>query len=189
MPNSIRNFFSCILLLLIVGCKSQTLSLKETTNQAVKELGPNPYFVVNGEPVDQKTFVSLNKADISTLSIIYGKEATDLFNENGKDGVITVQTKTYAINKFQSTFKALSDEYNEMIDMYKDSEIQYILNKKILKEDFEGTLSFIDETLLKSIKIIDSTKLSRKYGIIDKKVGVVIKSKPPKDLYNSKKKF
>lgn len=182
-------FSLCILLLLIVGCKSQVLPVKEMTKQATKKLGPNPHFVVNGESVDQKTFTSLNEADISTLSIISGKEATDLYNEKGKDGVITVQTKAYAKKKFQSTFRALSNKYNDMIDNYEDNEIQYILNKKPLVKDIEGTLSFIDITLLKSIKIIDSAKLSRKYGIVDKKIGVVIKSKRPKHLYDSKKDF
>ncbi|QHI38317.1 hypothetical protein IMCC3317_37080 [Kordia antarctica] len=181
--------FLCVLLLVIVSCKSSVIPLKESANNAIKELGPNPYFEVDGKGVSQKTFTSLNEADITSLSIIYGKEATDLFDEKGKDGVIIVQTKAYARKKFQVLFKTLSQEYSEVITNYEDDEIQYILNKRVLEENFEGSLAMIDENLLKSIKIIDSTKLSRKYGVSGKKVGVVIKSKRPKDLYDSKEKF
>lgn len=181
--------FLCVLLLVIVSCKSSVIPLKESVSKGVKELGPNPYFEVDGEAVSKRTFASLNRENVTSLSIFYGKEATDLFDEKAKDGAITVQTKTYARKKFQAFFKTLSEEYNEVITNYKDDEIQYILNKRVLKEDFEGSLAMIDENLLKSIKIIDSAKLSRKYGVIDKKVGVVIKSKRPKDLYNSKEKF
>jgi hypothetical protein len=182
-------YFFLVLALCLLSCKTKVASVQETTKQATKKLGANPYFVVNGEPVDKKTFASLNEKDITNLSIITGKEATDLYNENGKDGVITVQTRAYAKKKFQTTFRALSNVYDEMIDNYQHDEIQYILNKKPLEGNFEGSLSLIDASLLKSIKIIDSAKLSRKYGITDKKVGVVIKAKAPKNLYNAGKRF
>nr|WP_321237636.1 hypothetical protein [uncultured Psychroserpens sp.] len=179
----------CILLLLAFSCKSKILPVKEIAKNATKQLGPNPYYEVDGKSVDKNTFMSLNPDNISTLTIYYDEEAIDLFNEKGKDGAITIQTIAYAKKKYQSLFKSYSSEYNEIINEYSENEIQYILNGRILKDDFEGKLSLIDEKLLKSIKIIDSSKLNKKYEINDKKVGVVIKAKRPKNLYNSKEKF
>jgi hypothetical protein len=176
--------FILVLLMIILGC-----SHKLAPTQATQKLGPNPYFEFDGKPVEFSYLKTVNPMDISVIHNYYNKEAIKLYGEKAKDGAVLIETRTYAKNNFEAFFKRCSGEYGEMINKTDTSDIQYILNERILKKNIEGDLSLITEKTLKSIKLIDSQELENKYQVKDKKVGVIVEAKRPKDLYNSKKKF
>jgi hypothetical protein len=55
-----------------------------------------------------------------------------------------------------------------------DSSIQYILNSKILTEDFEGKLALIDDKDFKGIQIINKEQLLKDYNITGMDYGAII---------------
>lgn len=162
----------------ITSCKCKISPVKESTNDAFKKLGKKPLYQINGNQVDQNTFFSTIPDSIASLTIIYGNEALDKFSENGRDGAVTLQTIGYARLKYESYFKKTSEYYNIIKDKYHENEIQYIVNKKVLKQENYGELlRFVEDGVLKKLKIIDSLELKNKYNVNNKKIGVILKSK------------
>jgi len=158
-------------------------------SKAIYKLGPNPYYEIDGKPVEFNYLITINADDIAILTTFYDKEANKLYGEKAKDGAVIITTRAYAKNRFETFFSSTSSEYKELLNKADTSEIQYILNNRILKNDYEGNLALVTNVNLKSIKIIGDQELSQKYHVLNKKYGIIIYAKRPKDLYNSKKKF
>jgi len=59
----------------------------------------------------------------------------------------------------------------------------------VLKENFEGDLASINDTVFKGIEIITRRQLVEEYGITGKEFGIIIKSDLPVNLHNEKSKF
>lgn len=53
-----------------------------------------PLFIIDGVPVDQDNFRSLNQNDIATMSVLKDASATAIYGNRGAGGVILVTTKT-----------------------------------------------------------------------------------------------
>ena len=53
-----------------------------------------PLFVIDGVPVDQDNFRSLNQNDIATMSVLKDAAATAIYGNRGAGGVILITTKT-----------------------------------------------------------------------------------------------
>jgi hypothetical protein len=173
-----------LLTILIYSC-----SHRLTPTEAIYKLGANPYFEVDGNPVDRSYLDSINSNEIASLTTFYDKDAISMFGEKSKDGAVLIETKTFARNKFETLFKKFSLDYEALLKHTERNEIQYILNGRVLVENYEGDLVAISEKTLKRITIIRSKELEDKYQVKDKKAGVIIEAERPRNLYNSKKKF
>jgi TonB-linked SusC/RagA family outer membrane protein len=53
-----------------------------------------PLFIIDGVPVDQDNFRSLNQNDIETMSVLKDAAATAVYGNRGSGGVILITTKT-----------------------------------------------------------------------------------------------
>lgn len=53
-----------------------------------------PLFVIDGVPVDQDNFRSLNQDDIQSISVLKDAEATSVYGNRGAGGVVLVTTKS-----------------------------------------------------------------------------------------------
>jgi hypothetical protein len=80
----------------------------------------------------------------------------------------------------------LKVEKNLLAFLNSESSVVYILNGGILKENFEGELSFVDNKSLIELTVFGAEKLKKDFGI-DKKFGVLIKAnvKEKKDAKKS----
>jgi len=108
---------------------------------------------------------------------------TDCINAILNKTSVYIQIKAFARNKYIAYFKSKSSNYQQLINtLQNDSTVQYILNRRVLKDDFEGNFSMIDDKVFKSLQVIDSVALQQQYGIMDKRYGVVIQSAVPDDL-------
>lgn len=175
----------CLIIIILTSCKSNKLEPKT----AIEKLGPNPYFEINGESINRNELGNYDPNSIASLTTFYNEDAIRLFGNKAKDGAVIIQTKDFCINEFETLFKSFSSDFEELIKETSSSEIQYILNGKILVENFEGDLATLNDKLLKSLKVIGSDELKNKYQIDSKNFGVIIKAKRPKNVYNSNKKF
>lgn len=177
--------------LLVFACSVLTLSVfAQSPKKAIKKLGNDPVFFIDSINVDKEELEKYNPLEIATVSVYKGKEAIALVGPEGKDGAVYIETKAFGSTKYIRYFKTKSQDYAKIVDSpLKDSSVQYILNGRILKENFEGDLSLIDDKVFKSIKLIDKTTLEKEFNVSGKEYGVVIESYVPEDLYHGKKKF
>ena len=176
------------LMVLISACKVSP----PPPDQAVGKLGPNPYIEVDGSALASPSELqNYNEHDIASAETLYGGQAVEVFGEKARDGAVIFHTKQFSRAKYHALFSSVSYEFSRIFDEgeYSEEDIQYILNERVLEKDFEGDLAAIDKKSLKKITVINQEKLQNKYGVSDKKVGVLIKAKTPKNLYNAKKKF
>ncbi|WKV12129.1 hypothetical protein [Marivirga harenae] len=166
-------FITLAVLIALPSCKTS----KPTPQEVVEKLGPDPYFIIDGKPVDKSDLGKYDPSIIATLTTFYGKEAVSKYGEIAEDGAIVVRTKSFALTKAEEFLSEFSSDYEIMLAKTDRGEIQYILNDEILKEDYEGKLSMLDSKNLKRLKIIDSTELKNQYELEDKEVGVILKAK------------
>ena len=162
----------------------------QSPRRTVKKLGDHPVFYIDSINVDHSEIMKYDPNDVSVVNVLNGKEAIEKEGEDGKDGVVYIYTKKYAREKYWIYFKSKSPEYGLLVPTAEsDSTVQYILNKRILKDNFSGLLFAVNDKVFKEIKLIDKETLARDYKITDKEMGVIIKSDIPANLYKGKKKF
>jgi len=175
-----------VILLSLVLIFSACKSTNTTPQQVLKNLGENPYYEVDGQPKNEENLLKIDSEDVALVSAYFGKEAKQLYGKKAKDGVVIIQTKKFATNKYETFFKSYSQDYEQMLSVIDSKDIQYVLNDNVLTEDFEGSLTLLNNELLKELKVINQETLSEKYDINDKKIGVILVADTPKDLYKSK---
>jgi len=170
----------CILLIFVVSssCFAQS-------NPFLAKIDNQTVFFIDSQRVQQKEINKYRPTDIASVSVIKDKAAIDLIGPDGKNGVVFIETKEFAKTKYLRYLKSKSQEYAAIINSLKsDSSIQYILNGRILKNNFAGDLSLIDDKNFKSIHVIDKITLQNQYKIVDREYGVIIEADMPKYWYH-----
>ncbi|MFP2996811.1 hypothetical protein ABN763_12915 [Spongiivirga sp. MCCC 1A20706] len=162
----------------------------QSPKRVLKKIGDNPIYFIDSINVSGEELKKYNPNQIASVTVFKGKEAIELLGENGKDGAIYIETVNFSRLRYWKFFSSKSSSYSELVPSFdSDSNIQYILNDRVLTDNFEGDLATINDDIFKDIKIIDKKTLQKEYEIHDKDYGVVILSNKPKDLYKARKKF
>ena len=116
-------------------------------------------------------------ADMAAVTIYKDTNAIKLIGPEGRNGVVYLETRKFARNRYWKLFSSRSAEYKKAVPNPEgDSTVAYILNGKVLTGNFEGTLSTCNEKNLLELKVIGGKALGSDYGVTDKGVGVVIKA-------------
>jgi len=158
--------------------------------KAIKKLGADPVFFIDSVSVDKTELSKYQPTEIASVSVYKDSNAINLVGPDGKDGVVYITTIKFAKTKYWTYFKSKSADYEKLVvTPESDTAVQYILNKRVLKSNFEGDLSLIDDKIFIELKIIDKATLQKDYDITDKDYGVIIRSDKPPDLYKANKKF
>jgi hypothetical protein len=182
--------FHRVIGLLLLSLLSWSAAAQAPAKSAAK-LTANSVYVVDS--VTLESVAGLQQFDpktIATVNIFTGKEAVDLLGEKGNQGVMYAETIPFARRRYWRYFRSKSAEYKALVPTpATDSLVQYILNKRVLTGQEVGDLALIDDTIFKSLRVLDAQALAASYGITTKKYGVVLESGRPKYLYNGRKKF
>jgi len=172
---------------LVMSCYSLK---KDKPKFELAEVDTDPIFFIDSIKVNRAVLMHYKPNEIASITVYKDTDAIKRDGSEAKNGLIYIETKEFAKNKYWSYFKSKSTAYEKLVvspDM--DLSIQYILNNRILKENYEGDLSAINDKIFKSIIIINKAQLAKDYGITDKEYGVIIKSDVPSNLHNAKEKF
>jgi hypothetical protein len=162
----------------------------QSPKRIIKKLKNDPVFFIDSINVDRSELNNYEATDIASVSVYKDSNAIKLIGDEGRDGVVYIETKAFAKAKYWNYFKSKSSRYAELVPSPQaDTVVQYILNKRVLKSNFEGDLSLIDDKIFKEIIVIDKATLEKEYGMTNKSIGVIIKSDKPDDLYKGNKKF
>ena len=141
-----------------------------------KQLFNDPVFFIDSINITRLEMQAVLPADIATVTIYKDTNAIKLVGEQGKYGVVYIETKKFATNNY---FKSKSAEYLKIVQTPgSDSAIVYIVNGKVLKTNFEGDLSVIDDHNFVSLLIVNKQHLVDNYKILNKTYGVIIVTKP-----------
>jgi hypothetical protein len=150
----------------------------------------DPVFFIDSVRVNKWALNAFNADDIASVTVYKDTNAIKLFGPEAKYGLIFIESKMFAKQRYWKYFNAKSAEYSKVVLIPgAEFDVQYILNNRILKNNFEGDLAAIDDKIFKSIRIIDQKELKKEFGITDKAYGVIITSDIPANLKNGKSKF
>jgi hypothetical protein len=161
----------------------------DKASAVVEEDNAGPVFFVDSIRIDKQDLKNYDPHDIASVTVYKNADATAKI-ESATNGLIYIETKKFAKRRYWKYFKSKSADYGRLVlSPETDQNVQYILNNRILKENFEGDLASIDDKIFKSIQIIDKQQLIAIYHIKDKEIGVIITSDIPSNLHNGKSKF
>jgi len=150
-----NNFF-------ILFCFLSISAFAQSPKKVLKKLGNNPVIFIDSLNVDHVEFKKYDPKDVSSVTVYNGKEAIELVGEQGKDGVVYIETIKFSKIRYWNFFKSKSLEYLKIVPTpNSDTNVQYILNKRVLTEDFEGTLASIDNKTFKQIIILSKEDLKK----------------------------
>jgi len=161
----------------------------DKTTVVLEDNDTDPIFFIDSVRVNKRVLQNYNPNEIASVTVYKGSDATKKIDA-AINGLIFIETKKFAKLKYWKFFKSKSEEYSKLATSPEDdSNIQYILNKRILKDNFEGDLAAIDDKIFKGIQILSKQQLINDYNINDKDFGVLITSDVPPNLHNGKNKF
>jgi hypothetical protein len=167
---------------LVISC----YSFENKTTSPVVLFDPNePVFFLDSIRVNKAVLANYVPSEISSVTVYKGDNAIKRIGAEGKNGLIYIQTKVFAKQLYWNYFKLKSKEYARIVpDAQNDRLIQYVLNSKLLKDNYESDLAAINDSTFKEITIIDKDQLVKQYGVNDKNYGVIIVA----DIPNKSKK-
>lgn len=166
------------------------IAFGQSPKRIVKKIGNNPLIFIDSVNVTNDEMQKYDPNNISSVTILKDKAAFDQFGDDGKDGVIFIESKVFSKKRYWTYFSSKSEEYKQQVPTpLNDFMVQYILNDRILDGNSEGDLASIDDTVFKSIQFLTKQELIDNYKVTDKDFGFRIISNIPKDLYHGKKKF
>lgn len=144
-----------------------------------KQLFNDPVFFIDSVNVTRIEIQEYQPTDFAAVTVYKDTNAIKLIGEQGKYGAVYIETKKFARNKYWNYFKLKSADYLKIVPTpQSDSSVIYILNDQILKTNFEGDLSRIDDKNFIELIVIDKQKLNKDYNIPDKLFGVIVRTKP-----------
>ena len=164
-----------ILIILLVVSSTIANAFAQTPTTAIRKLGPAPVFFVDSIEVTPIQLQTIDANSISILTIYYNETAVKQLGERAKDGAVYSETISFARKRYLRNLSAYSTEYASLV-ANGDSQVQYILDDKVLSKDIESKLSAIDRSLIISLKLIDAKELQKKHDIRNKEVGVIIRT-------------
>jgi hypothetical protein len=119
-------------------------------------------------------------SEIAFVSVYKDGKAIKIAGQEAKNGVIYITTKSFARQRYWSYFKSKSPEYLQNVpDLEAEKEVTYILNGKVLSENYESDLFNVNDSNFIELSLIDKKMLKSKYNISNKKLGFLIKTKSP----------
>ena len=90
----------------VAGLDISTASGQPGANSTVRLRGVNsingnvePLFIIDGTPVDEDNFRSLNPQDIASISVLKDAGATAIYGNRGANGVVVIKTKQGGFNQ------------------------------------------------------------------------------------------
>jgi hypothetical protein len=154
------------------------------------KLGPNPMFLIDSQKVTRSALSAYMPEMIATVTVLYDTSAIRLYGDSAKDGAVIIETRDFARRLFVAFFRKVSPAYDSLYNVYgNDSSFAYIVNDNVQNDNYEGNLSAINSEIYEGLEILSAQEIAARFKITHKQLGVLVRSKKPKDLYNADKKF
>lgn len=160
-----------------IDIKISCYNILKRVNNRYKKLFDDPVFFIDSINVTRIELQKYEPTEIALVTVYKDTNAIKLVGPQGKDGAVYIETKKFARNKYWNLFKTKSDDYLKAVPSPEnDTSVVYILNGKVLKTNYEGDLSVIDDAAFINLKVIDRQNLIKDYAITNKTYGILIKA-------------
>ncbi|HEY8895048.1 MAG TPA: hypothetical protein VIM79_09550 [Niastella sp.] len=155
---------------LVISC----YSVFKNAEKRHKPEQADPVFFIDSVHVSKRELEKYQPTEIATLTVYKDSNAIKLIGEQGKYGVIYIETKKFARNRYWQYLKHKSPEYAKAVPSpEKEDQVVYIINGKI-QANPEGSLATINDSNFIDLKVVGAAFLKKTYGIRDRKYGIVI---------------
>ena len=143
----------------------------------IQDLGVNPIYFIDSVRVSSNEVMKADPAKVTLLTVVSREEALKKFGEEGKDGMVYVETVNFVKRRYWDYFRSKRKDSKSIkkIDNYQN--LQFILNEKPLQDIDIGTLHIVNDETLEEFRIINKKKLKKKYKVRNRDYGIVIKTK------------
>jgi TonB-dependent SusC/RagA subfamily outer membrane receptor len=153
-----------------------------------------PLYIFDGKEVEAETFKNTNADEIESVSVLKDKQATIVYGEKGKNGVVLITSKKAATVKNLNGVEVIGygTSKNNQFEKYQIEASSSIDNKKpLLIVDgvpYPGNINDIKPEIIESISVIKDASAVAKYGELAKDGVVLIETKSttttkPKPIY------
>lgn len=168
-------------LFLFAACLNAITLFCQTPDEDSRNIKDLPLYYLDSVITTKAGLEKIDPADVANIFVYKGKDALNIpGNIEKKNKVVFIETKKFAQKRYWNYFKSKSQEYVKVVPSPDDDRmIQYILNNRLLKSDYEGELSGVNDWNFQSIEILPKDSLMAKYGIYRKNFGVHIRVKEP----------
>ncbi len=135
--------------------------------------------ILDGQKTDKFNIQDIAPESIDNISVLKDKSATDIYGEEGKNGVVIIQTKEYIRNNPDKKLKRL--DFNIKVNNAK--ELSNNLKNPLLiidgKEELATSIDLIkiDPNSIESIKVYKGEEAIEEYGEKGKNGVIVVTSK------------
>jgi hypothetical protein len=121
---------------------------------AIASIYQNPPLCIIDNKISKHDLDSLDVNSIIKLVVFKDKEAIKKYGSKGKNGVIVITTKTFAINYYQKKFSALSAKYATYLaeNHNNEEDIGYIVNGSPVDGKPEGRIKILYDFSMDKIK-------------------------------------
>jgi hypothetical protein len=134
-----------------------------------------PIYFLDSIEMNKMALENFDPSDFVSIKVVKGKNAIKLLGEKGKNGIVYIETKAAAKQRYWAYFKSISKDLAKLtVNPANDELIQFILNGRSITTDFDNQLMEINDKNLKSIKLIGTDELIKTYGVKNKSYGVII---------------
>ncbi|MGZ5247627.1 MAG: hypothetical protein ACXWV5_11345 [Flavitalea sp.] len=136
----------------------------------------NPVFILDSIRVNDLHLKDVNAENIAGLNVYKREEAIKLIGEDGRNGVIFIETKAFKKKKFWSMLSTINPEYKMLVPSPDaDEGIRYIYPGKTIIERANSKIFSLKPEEIKEVQIIGFAEMKKKYGIEGKKGVLIIK--------------
>jgi hypothetical protein len=167
-----------LIFLLVAVCALSTSLFCQAPEEDMKNNKEVPLYFLDSMRTTKADVEKVNPSDVANVFVYKGKNALEIpGNNEKKSNVVFIETKKFAKKRYWNYFKTKSGEYGKMVPSPEnDKLVQYVLNGRVMKSDFEGELSAINDSSFRSIEVIPKDTLLKRFGIYRKSIGVIIKT-------------
>ena len=156
---------------LLVSC----YGVFKKANHEYDQLFDNPVYFLDSVNVTEIELQKYKPTDFAFVTVYKDSNAIKLIGQQGKYGVIYIETKKFVRNRYWNFFKNKSSDYLKVVSTPdNDQDIVYILNGKVLKTNYEAELATITDKNFIDLKVIDKDSLKKDYNVKGKQFGIVI---------------
>lgn len=137
-----------------------------------------PVYVVDSIVANPDVMKTIRPDQIAMLTVSKGSKAVEKYGSQAENGVIYIETKDFARQRYQRLISNYSKEYATLLkEKNGDKDIQYIVNDSLVTEQLESTLAPVNQRNVITITTLSPKELSKTYKIKDKLLGILIRYK------------
>jgi hypothetical protein len=141
----------------------------------------SPVFFMDSVRISQEELKQYAPTEIAMVSVYKDSHAIAVAGPAAANGAVFIFTKKYARIKYWNFFASRNEEYQKAVPSPgNESSVVYIMNGKLLKDNFEGDLLAVDEASFISLSVITEKELIRDYHVDGRAYGIVIRTKNKK---------